>query len=141
MKHAFVFATLVSVMVGCTTVPFTSNDPEPHEILAEAGTIALGIYTTKEDDIPDDAERGRLALESADKYLLLMYGYGPLGQKPKYTLASLVHSEVLSDLGDTRLRRMAITARLVMNPDGSLTGISWVDALLMGEQVSPDEAH
>ena len=138
MKNIAIVMICIFSLTGCATIQNnTSGIPEDTLILAEAGAVALGIYLTKESAFPDDEERGLIAIENANNYLLLMYGTGVMGVKPKYTLSSLLHSEILNRIVDPKIRRLAIVARLVINPKGGLTGISWTDALLMADEVLP----
>jgi hypothetical protein len=138
------FTTLLITLSGCATLSKqlpSSGEPSKVSILIEAGTIALLFYETKSDVLPDDQTRGLKALEQADKYLAYMYGYSLITQNPKYTVAGLLHQGILINIDNIRLRKLAYTARLVLNPDGTLTGLSWADALLLGQDASLAETE
>lgn len=122
-------------LTGCATF-MENGEPTETMILVEAGSLALLFYETKEEEYPDKEALGLAAVQEANKYLLFMYGTGPLGQQPKYTLPKLLHTQVLSEVQDVRLRKLAYTARLMVDKDGTLTGLSWGDALLLGEGVA-----
>ena len=128
----------VACFVGCETMPFLDADPPKHIILVESGVIALAFYETH-DEIEDSQQRGLASIVAADNYLKFMYGNGPLNQNPKYTFSQLLHSEVLNKIVDPRLKKLAYAARIVLNKDGTLTGVAWADALLMGIEVSTVE--
>lgn len=126
-------------LTGCSTIPLLdSGDPPQHIILVESGVIALAFYEAH-DDIEDSQQKGIAAIAAADTYLMFMYGNGALNMNPKYTFSQLLHSEVLNKIVDQRLKKLAYAARIVMNKDGTLTGVAWADALLMGLKVSTVE--
>lgn len=118
---------------GCATLTNANVQGIPPEaiMLGEAGGVALLFYTTRTDDFPDNKMRGLQSIAEADSYLSAMYGTGLLGQAPKYTFAGLLHDVVLDKLISPKVRRLAFVARIVINKDGSLTGVPWADALLM----------
>jgi len=120
---------------GCATF-IENGEPTETMILVEAGSLAILFYEKLEDEIPDKQERGLACIAEANRYLLFMYGTGPLGQEPKYSLHKLLHTQILSEVQDIRLRKLAYTARLMLNKDGTLTGLSWADALILGEGVA-----
>lgn len=152
MKKIIIALLLCAVtLTGCLPnrdggISFIENTPVETQILIEAGTIAVGSYFALKDEFPDDSERGLEAIRRADQYLLLSFGTGPLGNKPKYTLTQLIHSEVLNpilgsnDPDMARFKRWAIAARIVIGPDGSLTGVKWIDALLLADEALANDS-
>lgn len=133
----FIAGMLVCVMAltttGCATLTNANVQGIPEEVimLGEAGGVALLFYTTRKEDFPDNKVRGLQSIAEADSYLSAMYGTGMLGQEPRYTFAGLLHDVVLDRILSPRVRRLAFVARIVVNKDGSLTGVPWADALLM----------
>lgn len=122
---------LCLMMSGCVT----GGAPSDLAVLGEAGGIALLSYTANPSDDPE--VKGEEAIKAADEYLAFSFGDNLFNQ-PKYTVAGLVHSEILYGLADARTRRLMFVARLVLRPNGKLTGMSWADALILGEQATPD---
>lgn len=124
---------LTLTSTGCATLTNANVQGIPEEaiMLGEAGGVALLYYTTREEEFPNNKVRGLQSIAEADSYLSAMYGTGILGQEPKYTFAGLLHDVVLDRVLNPKVRRLAFVARIVINKDGSLTGVPWADALLM----------
>jgi len=131
---------VVLMFSGCATMPGFGNGNAPGDtvVLMEAGAIALAFYELNDGDFPNAKYKAKAAMEAADTWLLMSYGLGPLRQNPKYTMAGLIHSEVLSDVADLRILRIAYAARIVFDANGEFTGESWLDALLTADVLITD---
>jgi len=126
---------VVLMFSGCATMPGFGNGNAPGDtvVLMEAGAIALSFYELNDGDFPNAKYKAKAAMDAADMWLLMSYGLSPLRQNPKYTMAGLIHSEVLSDVADLRILRIAYAARIVFDANGEFTGESWLDALLTAD--------